>query len=288
MRALFLIPGDSVSQLQVLPAVAAAADQLGFQVQVACSPEAGTVWSLLPAVEKILPIAYGKATLADWTNLLGLVRDPDFQLCINLVASGPGGRAIDLLLSMSHIPTRVAAAGFSATERIVPSSQGWIDQRLEAYLGPVGVRLDAAAYRLPIARADLDKASAALPQGSGPMLLLAPTGGAGDWPAPHWQALPERIQTRLSDLRSLTLEPTAPSPSSGSLRRRAAQVAAADVVLASDPVTIELALLCGVPLVALGRDPASLPQRQGVTGLGEAAQLQELSIDPVLQALGLG
>ncbi|MCT0224094.1 glycosyltransferase family 9 protein [Synechococcus sp. CS-1328] len=286
MRALFLIPGDSVSQLQVLPAVAAAADQLGFQVQVACSPEAGSVWSLLPAVEKILPILYDKATLADWTNLLGLVRDPDFQLCVNLVAGGPGGRAIDLLLSMSHIPTRVAAAGFSATERIVPSSQGWIDQRLEAYLRPVGVRLDAAAYRLPIARAHLDKASAALPPGSGPMLLLAPAGGAGDWPAPHWQALTQRIQVRLSDLRSFTLAPIVPS--FGALRRRAAQVAAADVVLASDPLTIELALLCGVPLVALGRDPASLPQRQGVTGLGQAAQLQELSIDPVLQALGLG
>ncbi len=75
MRALFLIPGDSVSQLQALPAVAATAEQLGAQVQVACRPAAAGVWKLLPAVEKTLPISFEQASLADWANLLGLVRE---------------------------------------------------------------------------------------------------------------------------------------------------------------------------------------------------------------------
>ncbi|MFN5192900.1 MAG: lipopolysaccharide heptosyltransferase family protein, partial [Cyanobacteriota bacterium] len=70
MRALFLIPGDAVSQLQSLPAVAACADQLGFAMQVACAPEVAGVWKLLASVEKVLPFSFEKATLADWTNLL--------------------------------------------------------------------------------------------------------------------------------------------------------------------------------------------------------------------------
>jgi hypothetical protein len=60
------------------------------------------------------------------------------------------------------------------------------------------------------------------------------------------------------------------------------------VVLASDPLTVELALLCGVPLVALGRTGDSLPTRDGVSGVGEADRLAALDLDTVLQALGLG
>jgi ADP-heptose:LPS heptosyltransferase len=116
MRALFLIPGDGVCQLQALPAVEATARQLGFSIQVACAADVAPIWKLLPAVEKVIPFNFGSATLADWANLLGCVREPDFQLCINLAR----GRQVDLMLSMSHIPSRIAAAGFSATRTVQP------------------------------------------------------------------------------------------------------------------------------------------------------------------------
>jgi hypothetical protein len=65
-------------------------------------------------------------------------------------------------------------------------------------------------------------------------------------------------------------------------------LAAADVVLASDGPTVELALLLGLPLVALGRSQASLPARQGVQGLAvDADGLAALQPGPVLAALGL-
>jgi hypothetical protein len=79
------------------------------------------------------------------------------------------------------------------------------------------------------------------------------------------------------------------SPASrGSLAERAARIAASDVVLTSDPVSEELALLCGVPLVALGRPQDSLPARPQVKGLDPAEGLGSLSTDAVLAALGLG
>ena len=283
MRALYLIPGDGVSQLQALPAVAATASQLGFAMQVACPAAAAPVWSLLPAVEKTIPFPFGAASLADWANLLGAVRDPDFQACINLA----GGPQVDLMLSMSHIPTRVAAGGFSATTKVQPPQQGWPGQRLAAYLRPIGVNLEAEAYRLPLPRAALDEATAAQPAGQGPLLLLAPSGEAADWPEPRWRELPGHIRPRLPDLRSSQIDPL-PSLTGESLRSRAATVAVSDVVLSSDPLTVELALLCGVPVVALGLAPDQLPQRQGVTGLGLPHQLKELGSDDVLAALGLG
>lgn len=279
MRALFLSPGDTARQLQVLPAVAAVADQLSAQVQVVCAPAAAPCWGLLPAVAKVIPFDFEVANLADWANLLGSVREPDFQLCINLAR----GRQVDLMLSMSHIPTRIAAAGFSATETVHPVVSGWPDQSLETYLKPVGVRLDASAFRLTLPRSDLDKASTQLPPGEGPLLLMAPRGDGADWPQARWQELPALIGGKLAGLRTMSLPPLAMA----SPRTRAALLAAADVVLASDPATIELALLLGLPLVALGRSPDTLPQRQGVQGLGASTALASLESVAVLSALGL-
>lgn len=278
MRALFLIPGGSSQQLQSFAAVAAVADQLHADIQVVCPLAAVPLWSLHPAVERAMPFSYEQATLADWTNLMGSLREPDFQVSLNLAPS----RQMDLMLSMSHIPTRVASGGFSATERITPIEGGWANQAFEAFLRPIGVRLEADSFRLPVAPADLEAASAALPSGDGPALLLAPSGAGGDWPAQQWQDLPAKIRSKLPNLRALA------GTQAGDMRKRAAQIASADVVLASDPITIELALLLGLPLVALGRDAASLPSRAGVQGLGGAANLSQLGDAEVLAALGLG
>ncbi|MEB3266566.1 MAG: lipopolysaccharide heptosyltransferase family protein [Cyanobacteriota bacterium] len=280
MRALFLIPGDAVRQLQALPAVAACAEQLGFAMQVACDPKLASLWTLLPAVEKVLPFSFESASLADWANLMGSVREPDFQACINLAR----GRQVDLMLSMSHIPNRIAAAGFSATSTVTPASGGWPAQALAAYLEPIGVTLQAEAFRLRLPAEALQRAKDEWPPGDGPLLLLAPAGGTVDWPADRWAALPPSIGSRLPNLRHRLLPPT----SGGSALERAALVASADVVLASDPITQELALLCGVPLVALGRASETLPTRQGLRAVGVAGDLASLAEAPVLQALGLG
>ena len=280
MRALFLIPGDAVSQLQAMPAVAAVAQQLNFAMQVACSPAVAGVWKLLPAVEKLIPFNFNDATLADWANLLGSVREPDFQACINRAA----GRQVDLMLSMSHIPARIAASGFSATDKVTPASGGWPSQALAAYLRPIGVSLDADAFRIVLPRDSLAEAEARLPGGDGPVLLLSPAGVPGDWPTESWQELPGRIRNSLPTLRALEV----PAADAAHALQRAALVAASDVVLASDPLTEELALLCGVPLVALGRNDDSLPERAGVKGLTAPSGLRALSSDHVLSALGLG
>lgn len=281
MRVLFLIPGSSTIQLEAVPAVAATASHLTATVQVACRPEAAPVWKLLPAVEKVLPFAFDQdPSLADWTNLLGAVREPDFQACINLASGWP----LDLLLSLTHIPTRVAAGGFAATTTIQAPAGGWPNQALQAWLRPVQVPLNADSFRLSLSRSALDAATAALPSGTGPVLLLAPhaAAGPGDWPAERWRDLPASIRNRLPDLR------TVQALREGTPLERAAQVAAADVVLSSDPFTTELALLTGTPVVALGRSPDTLPSRQGVKGIGSAGALGELAVPEVLTALGLG
>ncbi|RZO13716.1 MAG: lipopolysaccharide heptosyltransferase family protein [Synechococcus sp. MED-G135] len=277
MRVLVLSPGTLQQQLERLPALAAAAEQLNATIQVACPLAHRQGWELLPAVEKVIPFGFDDDTnLSDWANLLGTVREPDFQVCFNFAS----GRQVNLMLGMSHIPTRIALDGFSTTDQIQPGS-GWKAQKTSSFLQPIGLKLDADAFRLSLPAAALDSVRADQPAGDGPLLLLAPGQDNNDWPADRWQRLPGTIRQRLDSLRSQHL------PAGGKLNIRAAQVACSDVVLSSCPVTQLLAVYAGVPLVALGADEADLPIRQGVRCLGGAgSDLRDLSEQDVLSALG--
>ena len=276
MRVLALSPGPLAQQLDRLPALVSLCEQVGATLQVACAPACRGAWDLVPQVEKILPFDFEAApTLADWANLLGCVREPDFQVCLNFAE----GQQVNLMLSMSHIPTRIASSGFSTTE-IVSPGEGWCAQRLASVLKPLGCDLDADRFRLALSSQDLDAARAEQPAGEGPMLLLAPAGSTGDWPEQRWRSLPEAIAQRLKGLRTLQLNPDLP------INRRAAAVASADVVLSSCPVSQKLAIYSGVPLVALGAEPQDLPDRPDIRCLGTPGNLSALADDEVLQALG--
>ena len=275
MRVLVLSPGTAQQQLERMPALAACANELGASIQLACSPAYRSLWTLLPSVEKIIPFDFSAAlTMADWANLLGSVREPDFQVCLNFAE----GRQVNLMLSMSHIPTRVAEAGFASTAK-AGQTQGWSAQRLSGFLAPLGLSLDAAAFRISLPTGLMNRARERQPQGDGPLLLLQPSARAGDWPVERWKQLPLTIKDKLPGLRTIDLE------DNSSLSERAAQIACTDVVLTSCPVTSLLATFCGVPLVALGLSEDQLPKRDVIRHLGNN-DLRSLSEADVLEAMG--
>ena len=276
MRVLALSPGSLQQQLERLPVVAATAEQLESTVQVACPIAHRQIWELVPAVEKVIPFAFDEgSTLADWANLLGCVREPDFQVCLNFAS----GRQVNLMLGMSHIPTRLAFDGFATTHK-VQHTDGWKAQQLSGFAQAIGLTLKADDFRLSLPAKSLDHIRSEQPAGNGPLLLLAPNGEPTDWPTDHWQSLTETIRQRLASLRSQQVS------SETKLITRAGQVACADVVLSSCPITQLLAVYSGVPLVALGTNPADLPQREGLRCLGDRSSLEHLGEQEVLAALG--
>lgn len=275
MRVLVLSPGTVQQQLERMPALAACANELGASIQVACSPAYRSLWTLLPSVEKIIPFDFGSdLNMADWANLLGSVREPDFQVCLNFAE----GRQVNLMLSMSHIPTRVAETGFASTA-VVSKVGGWSAQRLSGFLAPMGLKLDAAAFRITLPASLMKNARERQPKGEGPLLLLEPTSTAGDWPKERWKQLPLTIKEKLPGLRTIHFI------ENSAVAEKAAQIATSDVVLTSCPVTSLLATYCGVPLVALGISDEQLPKRDVIKYLG-AEDLQSLSEADVLEAMG--
>lgn len=285
MQVLALLPGGEEDQLQALPALAALAEQRSAPLHVVCPAQAAHVWTLLPAVEHCIPFAFDQRwSLADWTNLLGRVREPDFQVSLNLSTDW----SIDLLLSLSHIPMRVAGGGFSATEQ-VEQPAGWRAQALAAWLQPLGVHCDADAYRLPLPQRVLAEARAALPAGNGPALLLAP-GAVSGWSPEDWRELVEAVGRAVPSVRLLWLareEKEAPAGvqhcRAATVTAEAATVAGVDVVLTDEPRLAQLAVLTGTALVAAGmEDPRRLPRRDAVKSLPPLSQLRPKD---VLQAL---
>jgi len=195
--------------------------------------------------------------LADWANLLGSVREPDFQAVLNFAS----GWSIDLLLSCSHIPLRVARGGFSCTAPVNAAAP------VEAFLAPLGLTLPSQPFRLSLPAKALETAVQQQPAGEGPLLVLAPRGDSKDWAAAHWQALPALVRQKLPQARVSTLRPGTPL-------EQAAQVASADVLVSSDPSAAQLAQLSGVTLVNL-------------VALSTTGDLEHLESSQVLQALGL-
>ena len=253
MRVLALSPGSLQQQLERLPALAATAEQLQASLQVACDPSHLGLWKLLPAVEKVIPFPFNAApNLADWANLLGLVREPDFQACLNFAT----GRQVNLVLSMSHIPTRIATEGFSSTAQ-AEIHAGWLPQELQAFLTPMGVKLQADDFRLSLSAKAMDAARERQPSGDGPLLLLAPA-PSWRWPQERWTALPTPFAANFSAAVGCWHR--------GCLSRRAAAVACADVVLSSARPR-NFCHLCGLPMVALGTSADQLPQREVIRRL---------------------
>jgi len=285
MQVLALLPGGEENQLQALPAMAALAEQRSAQLHVVCPAQAAHVWTLLPAVERCIPFAFGQRwSLADWTNLLGNVREPDFQVSLNLSTDW----SIDLLLSLSRIPMRVAGGGFSATEPVRQQSTGQHGQALGAWLQLLGVHYDGDAYRLPLPRSALAEARAALPPGNGPALLLAP-GVAPGWSPEDWRGFVAAVGQAFPSVRLLWLAPEEEAPlgirrcRAATVMAEAATVASVDLVLTDEPRLAQLAVLTGTALVAAGmEDPGRLPRRDAVKPL---PALNRLRPQEVLQAL---
>ena len=288
MQVLALLPGGEEDQLQALPAMAALGEQRSAQLHVVCAAQAAPIWTLLPAVEHCMPFAFGQRwSLADWANLLGNVREPDFQVSLNRSTDW----SIDLLLSLSHIPVRLASGGFSATERVEQQPEGWGAQALAAWLQPLGVHCDADAYRLPLPQSALAEARATLPEGDGPALLLAPGAVAGGWRPEDWQELVKAVRQAVPSVRLLWLAREGQPPAgvqhcqADTVMAEAATVASVDVVLTDEPRLAQLAVLTGTALVAGGmEDPRRLPQRDVIKSLPPLSQLRPKD---VLQALGV-
>jgi len=110
MRVLALVPGGMDDQLLFFPAI----QQIKHtyeqaDIAVVADPSAKDVYRMSKLVSEVIPYSFQSSNSpADWANLLGILRDREFEVVLTLTQSW----SIGLLLWLSGIPTRI---GYSSS-----------------------------------------------------------------------------------------------------------------------------------------------------------------------------
>ena len=108
MRVLALVPGGIERQLEFFPVLREIKRAVkAADIAVVVDPEAKEIYQLSTVVSEVVPYSFRASNSpADWANLLGIVRDREFEAVITLTESW----SIGLLLWLSGIPTRIGYA----------------------------------------------------------------------------------------------------------------------------------------------------------------------------------
>lgn len=111
MRVLALVPGGISDQLQFFPTLTTIKKTYpNADIAIVVEPAAKSAYRVSRAVRELIPFDYqGQNSPSDWANLLGIIRDREFELA--LCASNRWEEGV--LLWLSGIPTRI---GYSSAQ----------------------------------------------------------------------------------------------------------------------------------------------------------------------------
>ncbi|HSM81301.1 MAG TPA: glycosyltransferase family 9 protein [Nodosilinea sp.] len=281
MRVLALVPGDMEAQLSFFPVINQIKDSYAnAEISVVAPPSATAIYQLSKAVAEVVPYGFeARNSPADWANLLGIVRDREFEVALTLTDSW----SIAALLWLSGVPTRLGYSG-GANEKLltatVPRPAG--PAHYGDLLGLVNITSPPAPLAVNVPRSDLATVET-LRQGAGltgGYVLVYPGTAAGDtkYPTESWVAILKDFQQRQPDLPLALLQTDDSAPQTTALvsavpnlkvlrpetpGQVAALIAAANLLIAIEGYPLALAAALNVYALGLfssDRAAQALPQ----------------------------
>jgi ADP-heptose:LPS heptosyltransferase len=269
MRVLALVPGEKEAQLSFFPVI----NQINHsfsnaEVAVVAPPSATAIYQLLKGVHEVVPYSFeGNNSPADWANLLGIVRDREFDVVLTLTDSW----SIALLLWLSGVPTRLgyssAANNLLLTNTVPrPASPSQPSDLLQL----LNIDSPPPALALNVPRSDLTAVEAlrktAGLEGGYVLVYPGPTPAGVTYPTESWIAILKDFQQRQPGmpLALLQLDETSPQvaalasavPGVSILRpetpgQTAALIAAANLLVGVDGYPLGLAIALNVYALGL-------------------------------------
>ena len=313
MRILALVPGGISDQLLFFPAL----DDIkraypNAEIGVVAEPQATGAYRVSKIVDTVVPFPFSAAkSPSDWANLLGVVRDREYEVVLTTDSSWSTG----LLLWLSGIPTRVTyndtKAPYFYTATVSPEAHYQAD-RYHSLLG--GIEMDGATPELAInvPEADIKWADALrdrldIKKG---YVLMYPGPVTGDQPSSYpmesWQTLIQDFRDKQPELPIVLLQTEASSEQVTQLKNQdsqlvvataknlgqaAALIAGADLVLAPDSHITQIAVALKVFTLALfdrnkpeERLPATKGEETRFLGItSETQKIADIKPETVLQ-----
>lgn len=109
MRVLALVPGGIDDQILFLPTIRQLKQAFPkAEIDVVVEPSAKDAYKLSKLVKEVIPYSFDTSNSpADWANLLGIIRDREYEVVITSTQSW----SIGLMLWLSGVPTRIGYEG---------------------------------------------------------------------------------------------------------------------------------------------------------------------------------
>lgn len=278
MRIIALVPGGIGDQLLFFPTF----DDLkryypDAQINVVVEPRSKGAYRVCKSVQDVIPFNFkDRNSLADWGNLVGVIRDREYDVAISL-----GQRwVVGLLLWLSGIPTRVGYDGAGArflTNPVPLKSAQYAAAMYHDLLKGVGINSPCPSLAINVPKTDIDWAESEQKrlgiQESGYILIhggssqLAQDKGIDKiYPAQSWRQVIQNFQQRQPDLPVVVIKgpedeqlvlsllqscPDIKVTSPGDIGKLAAMIAGANLMLCTDSAPMHLAVAVGTYTIAL-------------------------------------
>ena len=315
MHALALVPGGISDQLLFFPTLEHFKQALpSAEISVVVEPTAAAAYRVSKIVEATIPYTFGKNNSpADWANLLGIVRDREYEVVITTTQDW----ATALLLWLSGTPTRIGYKG-GANDLFLTTTIPLKTEQYRAFqyhdlVAPLDLSGPCPTTTINVPRSDIDWVSRQIQtQGIGEqgyvLLYPGPADGSNNdtYPDENWLAIVQDFQKRQPGLPLVLLQQpqtadtikkiiqTAPNLKvirPDNLGQTAALVAGANLLLSSDSYVSELGIALSVFTLALfGTNspehrlpPADNSEQRFLGVVSDSDRLADIPVETILK-----
>jgi ADP-heptose:LPS heptosyltransferase len=278
MRLLALVPGGIGDQILFFPTLDSLKLQYSqAQIDVVVEPRAAGAYRVYQTVSKVWNFDFkANNSLAEWGNLIGNIREQEYDAVLSLGKS----RSVGFLLWLTGIPKRVSYLGKGAlflTDPVTLSPEQYAAQMYHDLLKGFGINLTCPPLKLNLLKTDLDwslQEQQRLQVAQSGYILIH--GGSSQlarrkgidkiYPAASWVEVIQDLQAKLPNLPVVLINgpedrefvsavsqalPHILTTSPGDIGKLAAMIAAANLMLCTDSAPMHLGVAVGTSLLAL-------------------------------------
>lgn len=269
MRILALVPGGTGDQLLFFPTLDTLKQQYpNAEIDVVVEPRALATYRICQSVNRVLKFDYNdRNSLADFGNLLGTIRDREYDAAI---ITQPRF-SINVLLWLSGIPKRISLKGqgdFLLTNVISAAPEEYAAVQNHNLLISLGIQKPCPPIKVNLPKTDLDWATAEQKRlgikESGFILLNC--GAYANYPADSWAEIATDIKAKLPNLPIVAIDsvnnaellkqlttklPEILIASPTDIGKLTALIAAANLFICAEGDAMQLGVAVGTALVAI-------------------------------------
>lgn len=275
MRIVALVPGGICEQILFFPSLNDLKKAFpATEIDVVVEPKARGAYRVCQAVRDTIPFNFAdRNSLADWSNLLGVLRDREYEAAISLDSD----LGTNLVLWLTGIPTRIgystSSGSFLLTSTIPFKSQQMVAHRYHDLLRGLGLATPCSELSINVPRTDIDWSESEQKslsiQDSGYVLVHPGSGQPNSdsfYATDNWQVIVKDFQNRqpklpivlvrtpTNDAQVQTIAEACPGSKTtvgSDIGKLAATIAGANLLISPDTSAIALAAALQVPTVGL-------------------------------------